>query len=347
MQKKQITSSKYKKLFTDVSSICERFKRLLVQMYWEIGRRLVEEEQDGHTRAEYGAHVLERLSRDLTKTFGKGFSIKNLERMRNFYVAYPKSSALTKLSWTHYGVLAVIEDGRERKALEQKAVRENLTTDELQELVKKANQRAPQKNVSKSRSVRSRAPQLRYRRGEVFTYPITEITLRGGIKQRVLDCGFSVYNDQLFTAYPALQAGDIVRSRKVKNTFQLETITAKDSQQKIHTYPARIERVVDGDTLWLYIPCGFGFSVRQKVRLRSIDTPEAATKEGLAAKRFVLSKLTASTSVVIKSYKPDKYDRYLVDVFYLPAGADSARVAERGRFLNQELLDKGHAVPLH
>jgi endonuclease YncB( thermonuclease family) len=346
MRKNQITSAQYKKLFTDISSICERFKRLLVQMYWEIGRRLVEEEQGGHVRAEYGAHVLERLSRDLSDTFGKGYSVKNLERMRNFYVAYPKSSALTKLSWTHYGVLALVEDNRQRKALEKKALRENLTTDELHELVKKENHRPTQKKSSSAHAEKSRVPQLRYRRGAVFTYAIKEITLRGAIKQRVLDCGFAVYNDQLFAAYPALKAGDIVRSRKVKNTFKLETLSAQEAHLKVYTYPARIERVVDGDTVWLYIPCGFGFSVRQKVRLRGIDTPEVATKEGLSAKRFVLSKLTPAVSVVIKSYKPDKYDRYLVDLFYLPAGADSVRVAASGRFLNQELLDAGHAVPL-
>lgn len=64
---------------------------ILTATYWEIGRRIVEFEQGGELRAEYGASLMERLSEDLSRRFGRGFSVDNLESMRLFYLAYPPS----------------------------------------------------------------------------------------------------------------------------------------------------------------------------------------------------------------------------------------------------------------
>ena len=64
---------------------------ILTATYWEIGRRIVEFEQGGESRAEYGASLMERLSEDLSRRFGRGFSVDNLESMRLFYLAYPPS----------------------------------------------------------------------------------------------------------------------------------------------------------------------------------------------------------------------------------------------------------------
>lgn len=62
-----------------------------VATYWEIGRQIVEYEQSGNVKAEYGAELIKRLSRDLTDIYGKGFSHSNLIYMRKLYLAYPKS----------------------------------------------------------------------------------------------------------------------------------------------------------------------------------------------------------------------------------------------------------------
>ncbi len=76
----------------------------MVEAYWQIGRRIVEEEQGGATRAEYGTQLIRNLSRDLAGEFGKGLSIANLKNFRQFYLTFPdagKSYALrSKLSWT-------------------------------------------------------------------------------------------------------------------------------------------------------------------------------------------------------------------------------------------------------
>ena len=78
----------------------------IVRAYWHIGRVIVEEEQKGKERAEYGKQVLKQLSQKLTKKHGRGFDESNLRHMRNFYLVYPKCDALRpELSWTHYRLL--------------------------------------------------------------------------------------------------------------------------------------------------------------------------------------------------------------------------------------------------
>lgn len=88
----------------------------MVQTYWEIGRLIVEDEQQGQARAEYGKGVLKTLSAALTNEFGKGFDVRNLSNMRSFYQAYPIWNAVrTELSWTHYRTLLKVENEQARQ----------------------------------------------------------------------------------------------------------------------------------------------------------------------------------------------------------------------------------------
>ena len=81
-----------------------------VQTCWEIGRNIVEFEQDGAARAEYGKRLLPALADSLTREFGKGFDASNLRYMRLFYQAFPIRDALRhELSWTHYRTLLRVE----------------------------------------------------------------------------------------------------------------------------------------------------------------------------------------------------------------------------------------------
>ena len=81
------------------------------QTYWEIGRLIVEDEQKGKNRAEYGKGVLNWLSISLTKAFSKGFDISNLRYMRLFYLAFPIHDAVRhELSWTYHRILARVEN---------------------------------------------------------------------------------------------------------------------------------------------------------------------------------------------------------------------------------------------
>ncbi len=80
-----------------------QINRTLVQTNWEIGRHIVEFEQGGADRAEYGTDLIQRLSKDLTVRFGKGFSKSNLLYIRKLYLVFPKSETLSHLlTWSHY-----------------------------------------------------------------------------------------------------------------------------------------------------------------------------------------------------------------------------------------------------
>lgn len=88
----------------------------MVQAYWQIGRIIVEHEQNGNARAGYGKSVLQELSSHLTKDFGKGFSVRTLQQMKKFYVMFPNTNALrSQLTWTHYRLLLSVENEQARQ----------------------------------------------------------------------------------------------------------------------------------------------------------------------------------------------------------------------------------------
>ncbi|MBV6512214.1 MAG: putative nuclease YhcG [Ignavibacteriaceae bacterium] len=97
------------------SQVYRQTNTILLQMYWEIGQLIVEDEQGGKQRADYGKNALKNLAFNLTREFGKGFDESNLRNMRQFFLAFPIRDALRhELSWTHYRILARIEDQKLR-----------------------------------------------------------------------------------------------------------------------------------------------------------------------------------------------------------------------------------------
>lgn len=105
----------------------------MVQAYWEVGRIIVEEEQKGEERAEYGKGLIKELSIRLTKDYGRGFDESNLRNMRSFYQTFPNCDALRhELSWTHYRLLLRIEKGEVRNFYMLESVKNNWSTRELE-----------------------------------------------------------------------------------------------------------------------------------------------------------------------------------------------------------------------
>ena len=89
--------------------------RAIVETNWNIGRYIVEYEQAGHEKAEYGSEILKRLSHDLIERYGKGFGMSNVNKMRKLYLTFPILQTLSaKLSWSHYVELLKINDPQER-----------------------------------------------------------------------------------------------------------------------------------------------------------------------------------------------------------------------------------------
>ena len=104
-----------------------------VQMYWQIGRRIQEEEQKGKERADYGSFLLKNLALKLEPEYGSGFSVRQLERSRQFYRMYPNASALrSQLNWTQYKQLIAIADNYKREYYELEAVNNCWTARELE-----------------------------------------------------------------------------------------------------------------------------------------------------------------------------------------------------------------------
>lgn len=114
-------------------SVVRQVNTTMLTTYYEIGRRIVEQEQQGKEDANYGEYILVRLSESLSGSFGKGFSKRNLELMRQFYLTYriAKSPISQSLSWTHYIRLMRISDPDERSFYEIEAAENNWSVREL------------------------------------------------------------------------------------------------------------------------------------------------------------------------------------------------------------------------
>ncbi len=350
------TSRSYQALLNDIAALYTQTRASVVRMYWEIGRRIVEVEQAGESRAEYGGRLVPRLAADLTKRFGIGFSERNLWRMRALYLQQKILPVPAELSWTHRAELLSLPDARLRQRLAARAQEQGLTSQELRALVQQARQRLVSRTAVNGTPA---APPelLTPTRGTVGLFRIRDLA-----QARCLDLGFESYRALTKAQAHRLKAGDVVRlvekkgdgslffkngtgslflqSGKIKNRYHfLRTVPVPEATlAQLYTYEAQIERVVDGDTMWTLIRLTESEWRREKLRLRGIDCPELGSAAGEAAKRFVQAQAARATRVVITTTKPDKWDRYLSDVFLaMPDGAEL--------FLNNRLLEVGHARP--
>lgn len=106
------------------NNILQSVNSTMTKTYFEIGKLIVEEEQNGKERAGYGKQLISDLSQKLSTEFGKGFSPTNLKQMRTFYLTYSKGQTVSdefKLSWSHYLMLMRLDNPDERKFYEIEA----------------------------------------------------------------------------------------------------------------------------------------------------------------------------------------------------------------------------------
>lgn len=138
-----------KDIYDEISSLLKEARKSIVsninttmtKTYFLIGKRIVEEEQNGNERAEYGEKLIKNLSKRLTEEFGKGFSKRNLWQMKQFYLAYSKVqtvSAQFKLSWSHYLILMRMENIEERNFYEIESIQNNWSLRELRRQIDSA-----------------------------------------------------------------------------------------------------------------------------------------------------------------------------------------------------------------
>jgi predicted nuclease of restriction endonuclease-like (RecB) superfamily len=133
--------AKTNKLYTEIKAILTEARQsayravnfAMVIAYWEIGKRIVENEQAGEAKAVYGQGLLKELSQNLTADFGKGFDQSNLRYMRLFYQVFPIRDALRhELGWTHYRLLLKVENEKRRSYYLHEAIAQNWSTRALE-----------------------------------------------------------------------------------------------------------------------------------------------------------------------------------------------------------------------
>jgi len=138
MKSKEIISTK---LIRDAKQIIEAAQKnavrsvdfCRVQMYWNLGKRIFEEEQHGKKRADYGAYIVKSLAEKLEAEYGSGFSRRQLEFCRQFFITYPIANAVrSQLNWWQYRMLIQISDPDKREYYELEAVNNAWTGRELE-----------------------------------------------------------------------------------------------------------------------------------------------------------------------------------------------------------------------
>ncbi len=332
-----LARSRYNVFLSDLGVLIGKFKKDVVLFYWQMGRRIVEEDQQGALRAEYGSSLLIKISQDLLDQHGAGFSVTNLRRMRLYYLASPIHPASDELDWSHQTELLSVKDKKLRRQLARRAVKEGLASRDIRRLVQEA----------QSENGKNLPPLVRPTDLRLSTFRQADPTITKLWKvpqgQVLLDCGFFVFNPVEEKALPGVITDD-----------------------PSYTYAATLERVIDGDTLLVLIDIGFEPFVRDRLRLRGVNCPELGMPEGEKAKKFVEKLLPAGSLIVLKSHKchTDDYGRFVADVFCKdpceniprpPGRANSSpgprdcewvpqEIIASGEYLNQLLLDKGLAV---
>lgn len=305
----------------------------ILQARWEIGRRILETEHTEAGRGDYGKRIIIKLAQDLRKRYGPGFGERNLRLMRLFHRTYKQTEIQKQLSWTHYARLLDVNDAAIRKTLEDRAVRERWSVDELMRQIRLA----ALKNLDTT-------PSLTRPEGELFLYNVKHAQYGPWKPDRpLIDCGFYTWLDQPTPGVRSLNAGDVVRVHKTRQGYRYER--ADEAQTRTFLYTCQPFRLIDGDTLTVHVDLGFGIHLRQTLRLRNLDAPEMITREGKRAAQYVQQALRGCTQLVIQTQRNDKYGRYLAHVLFKRGAKTPEEIYNEGRFLNQELLEEGLAIP--
>ncbi len=307
---------RFNKLVDNISRLCADARRVQLQFALETGRLIVVEEQNGEMRAAYGTQLIPKLSKELTEKYGPGFSENTLKKMRQFYLLNRIRPISGELDWSDYVELLPVKDKKIRQGLERRILKEGLNSVQIRQLVRQV------RDLPKSSA--KLPPLKRPADLKLDTFGVSSLPKKLKDNEVLIDCGF-------FVNWPVAKE-------------ELKDLNITDEMS--YTYTATIERVIDGDTLLVLVEAGFRIIVRDRLRLRGIDCPETSTPEGDRAKRYVEKLLPVGSTIVLKSHKDrtDIHGRFVVDVFYKPGAEDAAEIIKDGTYLNQELLDKGHAT---
>lgn len=312
----------------------KKIEEAKVQTYWMTGKIIHTYILRFQSRGErYGEETVAKLSEDLSISrdvlwrcvqFAKSFKILAAQRE---FSAQP-------LSWAHYKELITIPDEEMRLAFKRRAEKAGWGYRKLSQKIRE--EVKTKRKVKVEEESHTSFPKLIPKKGELYTYRLieTDPLHKKYTESLRIDVGFKDHR-QLPDSVKNLKAGQIIESVKnEKGDYEVSPSKRKDTA--LFTYKAYVERVIDGDTLYVDIDLGFKMGIYQYLRLRGINCPEIDAPEGKKAKAFVERELAKVPYITLTSSRSDKYDRYLADVFYGGATGDEI-------YLNQRLLDEGLA----
>jgi len=338
MSKKAITTTSYKTLVKtlkqEIQDTGKRIKQTIetekVGVYWRMGKHIQTHLLENKDKADYGEKLIVRLAVDIN------ISESLLHRIVLFYNTFPILAARPVLTWTHYKALLPVKDKEKRERYIDKIKEDSLSVKELRDLITDEEQK--QATVTDSAQEKKK---LSFLRGVPFVYRIKRIDyLKPNKSKLVVDCGFNIFTGVDIININEFAPDQTVRVKKVSKRYILQKTNVPLNQ--IYTYKAYVEKVLDGDTIWATLDLGFNIFIRQKIRLHKIDAALLETEQGKKAFEYINNKLKPLDFIVVKTHWRDKFDRYLADIFYLPQEEDFLEVSKKGKFLNQELVDKGH-----
>lgn len=315
--------------------------RAWVETYHETGRLINEHVLLFRERANYGARTYEKLAEDTD------ISKRTLQECAQFHRYFPIARHVAQLGWNRCRLLCQVDDEKRRTVLAAQAVKHDLSSGDIVARVREINATAIE---SGEKPADEPVELLQPRRGTPGLHVIVD---RGN--GPVVDLGFKFYRDLTTDQEKRLTKGAIVRLSETGMRWVDDA-----TRDQLFTYPATIRKVIDGDTLDIAIMVAPGLSRELKLRLRGLDCPEMSTAAGRAAKAFVEGLIKPGDEVIVSTTKPDKFDRYLADVFISRLRAESRELRDRSAqisqpsslnaqpaaeiFLNNALLEAGHAV---
>ena len=313
-------------------------ERQKILTYWAVGRKIhAYFERQDLPRGGIG-RFYQQLSADLL------INERTLQQCEQFYRFFPgltRKQLTDGLSWSHYRYLLSVPDRSQRRAWIRRIREEGWTTNDLRFALARESA-----TVSLNASSPAGGALATPRRGRLYTYRLVRAEPGAGIAQPwLVDCGFA--NRFEVPSDTRLQNKWLYTSQKSQDGGYLLRQSSDAKVDDLYTFAARLKRVVDGDTLLVLVDQGFGIWTEQRLRLKGIDAPELKTLAGRRVKAWLADRLTGLPFLIVKTYRADKYDRYLADVF-LPqslSATDREAVAASGTYLNQELLARGWADP--
>lgn len=321
-------TSSYRQLIVDIRREMERgvkkieelLERQKVLSSWAVGRDI--NIYLGTHELPYGGigKFYEDLSADLEINY------RTLQQCEQFFRYFPKFKPYPYLKWSHYRFLLTVPDAALREKWIIRIQKEKIPADDLRLAL------MPPAQTEELKRLKFKTPA----RGKLFTYRLLRAEdLENFENPWFVDLGFAGRVEAPKSG-AVLHNKNLYTSEKTKGGYRLKIADAKVDE--LFTFKGKLRRVIDGDTLLVIIDQGFSFWNEQRLRLKGIDAPEMTTLAGVRAKKWIENELKNSQNLVVKTYKSDQWDRYLVDAFYIPKETDMRRVAAQGVWLNERMV---------